>query len=142
MAGEAGRKVLIKVDDNDTGGGSATWKTVGLQTGGSHGRTTETADGSYKVTGTPWTEAVATAVGWTVSVEGLLLDNDTALAYMRTKHEAAAAIWVQVDKSAMTNGVIKEGQAIITSLDEEYARAEVVSYTAEFQGTGSLVTSP
>jgi predicted secreted protein len=136
----AGRVVLIKVDDNDTGGGSATWKTVGQQRGGGQSRTSETADTTNKED-TGWPSAIVTRTPWGVSCDGALDPTDAAWIWMLARWEAKAKIWVQIYYTDI-GGDNKEGQAIITDLSSEFPESDVVSFTAEFQGDGALVTSP
>ena len=141
MAAELGDNVLIKIDDNNTGGGAATWKTIGQQRDSSLGKTSNSVDVSDKNT-FPWRKTIVADIGWTVSCEAILADDDVALVFVRTKWEAAALIWVQIDKSSLTNGLKKEGQANVLDISETHPKSDVVKVTFELEGYNTIVTSP
>lgn len=139
MAVYAGRDVTVKVDTADVGGASATWVSIGQQRGGGFSRSTETADATYKSSG-GFTDAVATRISWSTSVDGVLNPVDTAWAYLITKWLAKGKIWVQCNANVI-GGEYVEGQAIITDLSYEFPDNDVVTYTVELQGCGTLATS-
>lgn len=146
MPESLGRAVFIKVDTAGVGGGSATWVTVGQTTGDSFTRGTDTADTTHKGSG-GFAQSLPTRNNWSVSCEGKLDPNGAGWVHLLSqwKQQATAAAptktWVQINRSAI-GGLNEEGQAWITALNEDFPEADVVTFTAEFQGTSSLANSP
>ena len=140
MAVWAGRQVKLKVDLNGVGGGGANWVSIGQQRGGSLGRTTETADATHK-DDNGWPAHVITRTPWTMSCDGALNPVDSAWGFLIAAWAAKTKVYVQMDASAI-GGEKKEGIAIITDISSDFPESDVVSFTAEFQGSGPLVSSP
>ena len=140
MAVYAGRSVLVKIDTNGVGGSGANWVKVGQQRGGGLSRSSETADATHK-DDAGYPSAVITRTPWSVSADGALNPVDTAWVYLYAAWKNKTKIWTQIDRSAV-GGIKEEGQAIITDLSEEFPESDLVSYSLELQGDGSLSTSP
>lgn len=141
MAVSAGREVLIKYDTNGVGGTGASWVTIGQQRGGGLGRSSETADATHK-DDSGWASAVITRIGWSVSVDGAMNPSDTAWTNLLSDWASKSKVWIQIDQSAISGGTKREGQAIITTIDEDFPEGDIVAYTIELLGDGSLSASP
>jgi len=146
MAVERGRDVLIYIDTDDAAAGATgTWVALGQQRGGGLGRAIDTADGTYKETGSQpnvgWARAIATRKNWSVSCDGALNPADSAWQHLLTRWNNMQDIHVQIDASGITSGEKVDGKAWITDLSYEFPENDVVTFTAELQGDGQLKTS-
>jgi predicted secreted protein len=146
MAVQRGRDVIIYIDTNNVtaGASGASWSAIGQQRGGNLARGIETADGTYKETGSQpnvgWQRGIATRKTWGVSCDGALDPTDTAWQELLDRWENMQDIHVQVE-AANVSGETKDGKAWITDLSYEFPEADVVTFTADFQGDGQLFTS-
>lgn len=140
MAVYAGRLVLVKIDNNDVGGAGANWLTIGQQRGGNFSRSSETADATHKgLLGFP--SAIITRIPWSFSCDGALDPADAAWTKILTSWKNKAKPYFQVDASGIS-GEKQEGTCIITDCSYEFPENDVVTYTLELQGDGSLNPSP
>lgn len=140
MAVYAGRLVLIKIDNNNVGGAGANWLTIAQQRGGNISRTSDTADATHKgLSGYP--SAIITRIPWGFSADGALDPADPAWTKILADWAAKNKPWFQVDASGIS-GEKKEGTCIITDCSYEFPENDVVTYSLELQGDGSLNTSP
>lgn len=104
------------------------------QRGGSLSLGTDTTDTTSKDSGN-WTENKPTYNNWSVSLDGLLSETDTAITNLRTEHAAGNQVMLQ---SEMPNGDMYEGLATITSLEFEGSHDDEVTYSIELEGSGEL----
>lgn len=139
MATKLGKDVKIRVDLNSVGGAGASWATITQQRTGSDDLSPETADASSKDSG-GYVESVITRVGWSVSADGLYDPADPALSLIRSRIKARLLVWVQIDASA-AGGTKEEGTAV-AKVSRDYSDGDLVAFSVEFTGSGSLVVSP
>jgi len=135
-----GRAAKVFVDTASVGGAGATWVSIGQQSGDSLNRAAESTDATHK-DAAGWAKSLITRNTWTISVEVILNRADAAWAFLLGEWRAQRMIFAQIDASAI-GGSKEEGQAIITSLSEEFPEADKVTGTLELQGNGQLTISP
>jgi len=148
MAVNSGRTVVVKIstDSANHAYDSGSWQTIGQQRGGSAERSTEVADATHKGTTGSWASSITTRRGWSLSVDGVLDVADQGWALLYAAWNSVAAEWFMVDGSTMTGvshpepSVVASGTAFVTSLSFEFPESDIVSYSAELQGSGALAT--
>lgn len=139
MAIYNGKDVKIKIDTAGVGGASATWASISNQRGGSFSMSNNTVDSTTK-DNAGWVDVFITDTTWSVSCDGALDPADPALSYLRGRVKARAKIWVQIDRSVI-GGTKEEGQAVV-NMTEEFPVGDLVGFTLELAGAGTLSVSP
>lgn len=148
MPVNSGREVVVKVSTDNANHvyDSGSWITIGQQRGGSAERTTEVADATHKGTSGSWATSISTRRGWSLSVDGVLDVADQGWALIYAAWNSVDSEWFLLNGATMTGvslpepSVVASGTAFITSLSFDFPEADIVSYSAELQGTGALAT--
>ena len=146
MAVNSGRTVVVKVSTDNANHvyDSASWTSIGQQRGGAAERTTDVADATHKGTTGSWATSISTRRGWSLSVDGVLDVSDQGWALLYAAWNSVDSEWFLLDGSTMSGvshpepSVVGSGTAFITSLSFDFPEADIVSYSAELQGTGAL----
>lgn len=87
---------------------------------------------------TPAREYIAGPYQWTLSCDALLVQ-DIAFEQLRQAFLEGTPVYITMEEAGTGAGRFKAfGQAIITSLEFEASMDDVVTVSAEFQGTGGL----
>jgi len=129
MAILRGVDVLVKVDI------AGTPTTIAGQRNATLSLTSDSIDTTSKDTG-DWRTFLAGLKSWTLSCDGLYVDGDPALEELQSKFESGTAVAVTIaEKNAAWTAT---GNAVITSLDYDASLEDVMTVSAEFQGTGAL----
>lgn len=127
-----GLDVLIKVNvgTEDT----PEYVAVGAQRGASLSRSAETLDKTSKDSD-GWQESLAGLKSWSISTDGLLILDDEGYEALENAYMMSENVLVQFSTKS---GAMFEGDAIITAIDLDAPYDDLISYTAEFQGSGAL----
>lgn len=126
-----GRAVIIKIQ-----GEGDEWIAVAGQQGGSLSREVETVDVSSK--DSEFNEFELGQMEWSVSLDGLLKLTDDGFELLEEKFMAKEEVMVQF----VANGNTYEGQCMITNLPLEFGYEDMVTYSCDLQGTGTLSITP
>lgn len=126
-----GRAVIIKIQ-----GEGDEWIAVAGQQGGSLSREVETVDVSSK--DSEFNEFELGQMEWSVSLDGLLKLTDDGFKLLEEKFMAKEEVMVQF----VANGNTYEGQCMITNLPLEFGYEDMVTYSCDLQGTGTLSITP
>lgn len=130
-----GADILVLV--NTGTGGTPNWTVVGGQRGATLHFETETLDVTTKDSEGAMRENIPTFIAWTVSCDGLIVDDDTALSFLRTAWKNRSTVKIRFK---FAEDDIEEGDAIITSADFEAPYDDSATYSCEFTGTGPIET--
>lgn len=127
-----GLDVLIKVNvgTEDT----PDYIAVGAQRGASLSRSAETLDKTSKDSD-GWQESLAGLKSWSISTDGLLILDDEGYEALENAYMMSENVLIQFSTKS---GAMFEGDAIITAIDLDAPYDDLISYTAEFQGSGAL----
>jgi len=131
MAIMRGVDVLVQVDV------AGTPTTIAGQRNATLSLSSDTIDTTAKDTG-DWRTFLAGLKGWTLSCDGLYVDGDAALDELQSNFESGTAVSITMSKSGEWTAT---GNAVITSLDYDASLEDVMTVSAEFQGTGALTIS-
>lgn len=131
MAVIKGRAVVIKIKDE-----SEEWIPVAGQQGGSLSREIETVDISSK--DSEFNEFELGQMEWSVSLDGLLKLQDNGFALLEEKFMAKEEVMIQFEANQNTY----EGRCMITNLPLEFGYEDMVTYSCDLQGTGTLSITP
>ncbi len=126
-----GRAVIIKVK-----GEGEEYVAVAGQQGGSLSREVETVDVSSK--DSEFNEYELGQLEWSVSLDGLVKLTDNGFALLEEKFMAKEEVQIQFE----ANGNVYTGNCMITSLPLEFGYEDMVTYSCELQGTGTLDIAP
>ena len=126
-----GRAVVIKIQ-----GEGDEWIAVAGQQGGSLSREVETVDISSK--DSEFNEYELGQMEWSVSLDGLLKLTDNGFALLEEKFMNKEEVMIQF----VANGNTYEGKCMITSLPLEFGYEDMVTYSCDLQGTGTLSITP
>lgn len=126
-----GRAVIIKIQ-----GEGDEWIAVAGQQGGSLSREVETVDVSSK--DSEFNEFELGQMEWSVSLDGLLKLTDDGFKLLEEKFMAKEEVMVQF----VANGNTYEGKCMITNLPLEFGYEDMVTYSCDLQGTGTLTITP
>ena len=132
MAILRGVDVLVKVDI------AGTPTTIAGQRNATLSLSSDSIDTTAKDTG-DWRTFLAGLKSWTLSCDGLYVDGDPALEELQSKFESGTAVAVTIAESCAA--WTATGNAVITSLDYDASLEDVMTVSAEFQGTGALTIS-
>ena len=127
-----GLDVLIKVNVGTAE--SPEYVAVGAQRGASLSRSAETLDKTSKDSD-GWQESLAGLKSWSISTDGLLILDDEGYEALENAYMMNENVLVQFSTKS---GAMFEGDAIITAIDLDAPYDDLISYTAEFQGSGAL----
>jgi len=127
-----GADVVVLVD---TGTQTPNWTIVGGQRGATLHFETDTVDVTTKGSTGAMREVLPTFVAWTVSCDGLIVNNDTALAFLRNAWKNRNIVKVRFK---FAEDDIEEGSAIVRSADFEAPYDDSATYSCEFDGVGAL----
>lgn len=127
-----GLDVLIKVNVGTEE--TPEYIAVGAQRGASLSRSAETLDKTSKDSD-GWQESLAGLKSWTISTDGLLILDDEGYEALENAYMMSENVLVQFSTKS---GAMFEGDAIITAIDLDAPYDDLISYTAEFQGSGAL----
>lgn len=127
-----GRAVVIKVADAE----GENYIAVAGQQGGSLSREVETVDVSSK--DSEFNEYELGQLEWSVSLDGLVKLTDDGFKLLEEKFMAKEEVMIQFE----ANGNLYTGMCMITSLPLEFGYEDMVTYSAELQGTGTLDIQP
>ena len=127
-----GLDVLIKVNVGTEE--TPEYVAVGAQRGASLSRSAETLDKTSKDSD-GWQESLAGLKSWTISTDGLLILDDEGYEALENAYMMSENVLVQFSTKS---GAMFEGDAIITAIDLDAPYDDLISYTAEFQGSGAL----
>ena len=132
MAILRGVDVLVKVDI------AGTPTTIAGQRNATLSLSSDSIDTTAKDTG-DWRTFLAGLKSWTLSCDGLYVDGDPALEELQSKFESGTAVAVTMTEEG--GAWTATGNAVITSLDYDASLEDVMTVSAEFQGTGALTIS-
>lgn len=107
---------------------------VGAQRGASLSRSAETLDKTSKDSD-GWQESLAGLKSWSISTDGLLILDDEGYEALENAYMMSENVLIQFSTKS---GAMFEGDAIITAIDLDAPYDDLISYTAEFQGSGAL----
>lgn len=127
-----GLDVLIKVNVGTAE--SPEYIAVGAQRGASLSRSAETLDKTSKDSD-GWQESLAGLKSWSISTDGLLILDDEGYEALENAYMMSENVLIQFSTKS---GAMFEGDAIITAIDLDAPYDDLISYTAEFQGSGAL----
>jgi len=127
-----GLDVLIKVNVGTEE--TPEYVAVGAQRGASLSRSAETLDKTSKDSD-GWQESLAGLKSWTISTDGLLILDDEGYEALENAYMMSENVLIQFSTKS---GAMFEGDAIITAIDLDAPYDDLISYTAEFQGSGAL----
>ena len=106
---------------------------IGGQQNCSLSMNSETGDTTTKDSGI-WSESEVTGLSWSVSCDGLITVDDTAVSVLEAAWKNAEKVTIQYG----TADKFKTGQAIIESLEQNDAMKEKSTYSVSFIGVGAL----
>lgn len=127
-----GLDVLIKVNVGTDE--APEYIAVGAQRGASLSRSAETLDKTSKDSD-GWQESLAGLKSWSISTDGLLILDDEGYEALENAYMMSENVLIQFSTKS---GAMFEGDAIITAIDLDAPYDDLISYTAEFQGSGAL----
>ena len=127
-----GLDVLIKVNVGTAE--TPEYIAVGAQRGASLSRSAETLDKTSKDSD-GWQESLAGLKSWSISTDGLLILDDEGYEALENAYMMSENVLIQFSTKS---GAMFEGDAIITAIDLDAPYDDLISYTAEFQGSGAL----
>ena len=127
-----GLDVLIKVNVGTAE--TPEYVAVGAQRGASLSRSAETLDKTSKDSD-GWQESLSGLKSWSISTDGLLILDDAGYEALENAYMMSENVLVQFSTKS---GAMFEGDAIITSIDLDAPYDDLISYTAEFQGSGAI----
>ena len=127
-----GLDVLIKVNVGTEE--TPEYIAVGAQRGASLSRSAETLDKTSKDSD-GWQESLAGLKSWSISTDGLLILDDEGYEALENAYMMSENVLIQFSTKS---GAMFEGDAIITAIDLDAPYDDLISYTAEFQGSGAL----
>ena len=127
-----GLDVLIKVNVGTEE--TPEYVAVGAQRGASLSRSAETLDKTSKDSD-GWQESLSGLKSWSISTDGLLILDDEGYEALENAYMMSENVLVQFSTKS---GAMFEGDAIITAIDLDAPYDDLISYTAEFQGSGAL----
>lgn len=134
----AGRKVLIRVDLNNTGGATANWASLPAQMDGDLDRKTKTVSTNNKQDN-GWDSSLAVGRSWSISCSGAIDPADPVWIILLADWRLNRKRWIQIYRTDM-NGTNEEGQADV-ELKESMGNEDLVKFDATFTGSGALVVS-
>lgn len=111
--------------------------TLGGQKDATLSASSDTIDVTTKDEG-DWRKFLAGLKSWTISCEGLYVDNDTAQTALWNAFLNAQEVDIKMSKQ---NSFTASGKAIITSIEHAAAMDDALTFSVEFQGTGALTVS-
>lgn len=127
-----GVDILLLVEDQAT---PDTFIAVGGQRNATLSETVDTIDNTSKDSG-GWYEYDYGLAGWTISFDGVYIRDEEGYNLLKTAMREKRKIKVRIQEGE--NGVIEEGEALVTSRDLEAPYDSEVTYSGELQGTGPL----
>jgi TP901-1 family phage major tail protein len=135
MSKVAGVDVLLKSKDAL---GQIT--TIGGQTGASLSRSASTIDTSDKTT-VGWTTSLVGLKSFSVEAEGFVTLGDEGQELLELAFEQRKTVFVEIRIGADSNadGITYTGEAVITSLENEFSQEDAVSFSVSLEGASPLV---
>lgn len=127
MAEIKGLDVLIKVGS----------QTVGGQRNASIEMSAETIDTTTK-SSNGWGTKIPGLKSWTSSCDGVYFVDDAGYKAVMAAFTGGNSVQLEFTNG---DGLVRKGDAIITSISEEAGQDDVVAYTISFEGTGPLATA-
>jgi TP901-1 family phage major tail protein len=112
-----------------------TWTAIGGQRNATLTETVETIDISTK--DSEWQEFEYALGTWTLSCDGIYLDNDVALEKLISALRSRAKVKVRTKEGETFT---QEGLALVTSVERAAPYDDVKTYSVELQGVGPLTT--
>jgi TP901-1 family phage major tail protein len=136
MSKVAGVDVLLKVEDSSVPG---TFIVVGGQTGASLSRSASTIDTSDKTTG-GWATSLVGLKSWSVECEGFVIlgDNGQELLEDAFEQRKTVKVEIRIGADADSNGITYSGDAVITSLENEFSQDDAVTFSVSLEGASPL----
>jgi TP901-1 family phage major tail protein len=136
MSKIAGVDVLLKVKDSATG----ELTVVGGQTGASLSRSASTIDVSDKTTG-GWSSSLVGLKTWGVEAEGFVSLGNGGQELLEDAFDARKNVFVEIRVGADENadGITYTGEAVITSLENEFGQDDAVTFSVSLEGASPLV---
>lgn len=135
MSKVAGVDVLLKVKDGATG----TLKVVGGQTGASLSRSASTISTSDKTSG-GWATSLVGLKSWGIEAEGFVSLGDEGQELLELAFEGRKTVFaeIRVGANSETKGVTYTGEAVITSLENEFSQEDAVTFSLSLEGASPL----
>jgi len=127
-----GADIIVLVN---TGSGTPQWTAIAGQRGATLHLETDTIDVTTKDSSGAMRENLPTFIAWTVSCDGLIVDGDTALEFLRNAWRNRDIVKIRFK---FADDDIEEGDAIISSADFEAPYDDSATYSCEFMGVGEL----
>lgn len=128
-----GVDVLIQIEATTPG----TYVTVGGQRGATLSESSETIDVTSKDSAGNY-EYEYGLFGWTVSCDGIYIDNEANYIKLRDAMKNKTKVKVQVKIG--TGTAVRKGDALVISSELDAPYDGEVTYSLELQGTGALAT--
>jgi TP901-1 family phage major tail protein len=136
MSKIAGVDVLLKVKDSTSG----VLTVVGGQTGASLSRSASTIDVSDKTTG-GWASSLVGLKTWSVEAEGFVSLGNAGQEMLEDAFDARDTVFLEIRVGADDNadGITYTGEAVITSLENEFGQDDAVTFSVSLEGASPLV---
>lgn len=132
QAATAGKNYLLYINT-----GTATvpvWTLIGGQRGGSLSRTAEELDASSKTTG-GWGAKIAGIRSWEISMDGLVLMNDTGYLALEMAFNSGVSINIKFEYPTQQ---YRSGWAYITDLSIDAGHTDVATISCTLSGDGEI----
>jgi hypothetical protein len=135
----AGRKVLIRIGMNNTGGASENWQLLPAQVDGDVDRKSKTV-GTNNKQDMGWDSSLIVGRSWGVSCSGFLDPGDPVYQLLLADWRLSRKRWIQIYREPI-NGQSEEGMANV-EFKESMGNEDVVKFDCTFTGDQALVVSP
>lgn len=134
MAKVAGVDVLLKVKDSD-----GQLKVVGGQTGCSLSRSASTIDVADKTTGA-WATSMAGMKSWSIDAEGFVSLGDEGQELLEKAFDERKTVFaeIRVGGTEDSKGITYTGEAVITSLENDFSQDDAVTFSISLEGASPL----
>lgn len=134
MSKIAGVDVLLKVKD-----ALGAFTVVGGQTGASLSRSASTISTSDKTSG-GWETSMVGLKAWSVEAEGFVTLGNEGQDLLEDAFEDRKPVFVEIRLGADSDssGVTYTGEAVITSLENEFSQEDAVTFSVSLEGASPL----
>jgi len=133
MSKVAGVDVLLKVKDSETG----VLTVVGGQTGATLSRSANTIDTSDKTTG-GWSSSMVGLKSFEISAEGFVSLGDAGQDLLEEAFDNREMVYADITIGTDADGIQYTGGVYITSLENEFAQDDAVTFSVTLTGATPL----